>query len=212
MAESLSETSRCNFLNILQNWGATILRGVHDPHKAYLLSEEETTALLRANYGELYPQYCDLQEQHLFPRSMQGQMLYLRLAVPGYCISMYDWRVQATRDLPLLQERESNSFPMESDRWHPLLPQRVHDDVAQLLRYAAALKDVVKCVTAYSRARYLLAQWPSAALMMPKHVRDSLTHRRFQRGLPKDIPLLKQETLDTLALMSLLEPIPENRY
>jgi hypothetical protein len=213
VAESLSDTSRCNFFNYMQNWGTTVLRGVREFTAPYMLSEEETDALLRANYGAVYPQYHALREQHMMPLSFNKDLLRLRLVVPGWCAQTWDYTIRTTTSLPILQENElNNTFQMNSDHWHHLLPQRIHDDAAQLLRFTRAMDDVVKCTKEYSRARYLLAQWPSAALMMPKHVRTSLTHRRFQRGLPKDLPLLQQETLDTLALMSLLEPIPENKY
>jgi hypothetical protein len=175
------------------------------------LSEEETEHFLRTYFGDQYDYYISLIKAGKFPTSNGGRRLGLNIQdLSGpYCLN---WTaiIQATSHLPVLYNQYHNYFSVEQHLpWRDGLPARMVEAIEQALQFHAAIRDVSNTCKTYKRARYLLTQWSNAASFLPDYVRKTMRSRQFVRPVPKKVQPFKPETLQTLALMSLIEPYPE---
>lgn len=211
MTESLSDRTRDRFTWNVSQWNTKAVAKLRESVD-FTLSEEETEHFLRARYGDDYPHYKALYDTGRYPLSGGGSVYHLYFMDCSSPYAVHHWfKIHAPRHLPILFNAPHNQHDIRHHpNWAEGLPGRIVEAINQAQAFQAAIDDVSTCCKTYKRARYILSQWASANAFMPDYVRKTMAKRRFVRPVPKSVQAFKPETLQTLALMSLIEPYPEN--
>ena len=211
MTETLSLTTRLHFELSISSWLRSFERELREIAP---LTPEETEVFLQGIYGESYAAMRQLQAAKLMPASTLANEV--RLSWPS-CIhgqGTVVLLIVASEPLPAFNQYANNVLWLrnsdgETEQMNAILPPRFQQSIQDLTRVREALTDLHHRLDEYTRVRWLLNQWPNALRFFPKHVRASLQARAFKRPPPKHATTLKPETLQTLAWLSLLYPLPE---
>jgi hypothetical protein len=215
VSETFSQATQNHVELRLAEW---LRRFERDLDNIKALDTQETDTLLRFIYADKYDAMRALETTPFLPRSVLGCFMYV--AWPSHLRYQGTVRVRihtAETKLPaifgfnnILQvSGEANVGELAA--LFGGLPARHQQAIQELVRVADAILDLGACMTAYTRARWLLHQWPSALAFFPEHTQASLKARAFKRPPPKHVRLLKPETLDTLTWLCLIYPITESQ-
>jgi hypothetical protein len=202
MSETLSRASVDHIEWQIATWLRQFER---DLREIPSLSKTETEHLLAGFYGPLYEAMLALQKNKMMP--MASRVLTILWCSPILGQGNIIIPVNSLDLFPIMGASANNwiSLP-QIDRFRPHLPERFQEAITQLERVSSALIDIKMKLREYTRARYLLAQWPGAMQFLPAHNRDSLKARSFKKKPPKKVTPLNPKTLETLAWLTMLYP------
>lgn len=211
MSETLSERTAYHVEYQISTW---LRRFERELREIEPLSNAETETLLRFIYGdEGYQHAQKLKEIDYLTPSVYGKELRLCWASPLNGQGHITVIVRAYYDLPAMFGHNNALFisnNLESlAQVYGGLPERFQLALQNLNRVQKAVTELKARIQEYTRSRWLLAQWPSAMAFFPEHTKTSLKARPFKRPPPKKVTPLTEETLQTLAWLSLIYPISE---
>ena len=202
MSETLSLASRNHIEWQIAVWLRQFER---DLREILPLSEAETDHLLAGFYGPQYEAMLALQKHKMLPMASNTLTLYWASPFSGQGNIIIP--IISPIAFPIMATTMINWFPPHQfSRLCPHLPERFQEAIAQLERVSTALMDIRTKIGDYTRARYLLTQWPGAMRFLPAHNQDSLKARSFKKKPPKKVALLNPETLETMAWLTMLYP------
>ena len=208
MSTALSSSSQLQMEWKLHSWLNPLVISLGET-KANTLTAEETNAIERYIFAEKWPHVEALRT--LYPIAVSGHDIYFSFDAGIQYLTIRQ-TIHCNRGLPWFQQNSSwNQYSQnhsQAAKIREVLPERILENYAQLDRIATALRDLHERCTEYTQARYLVHQWPGALKFLPEHIQRDLRAHSFKRKPPRKVELLQPETLQTLAWMTVIQPVP----